>query len=213
MKLYWVKTHRLIKKIFTGFVWDVANSEKTVYLTFDDGPVPEVTPWVLDMLRQSNIKATFFCIGNNIEKHPEVFSRVVNEGHTIGNHTFNHLNGWNTKTGDYIANFKQCEASIRTRCNNTTVRLFRPPYGKIKSAQAAALKDLGYKIVMWDVLSADFDLTITPSQCLQNVLHNATHGSIIIFHDSVKAYANLKYALPEAIAKLKEKGFSFGVLR
>jgi len=212
MKLYWVKTYRIIKKFFTGFVWSMPKTgSKTVYLTFDDGPVPQATPWVLEVLKQHNIKATFFCIGDNIEKHPDTFKQVINDGHTIGNHTFNHLNGWNTDYEAYIANFIQCERTIQSR-HGSTVKVFRPPYGKIKTAQAKEVRKMGYKIIMWDVLSADFDQTITPQQCLANVINNVADGSIIIFHDSIKASVNLRYALPQAIAHLKERGFSFGVL-
>jgi peptidoglycan/xylan/chitin deacetylase (PgdA/CDA1 family) len=201
-----------MKKLFTGYVWSMPkNNSKTIYLTFDDGPVPEATPWILAVLRQHNIKATFFCIGDNVEKHPDTFQQVVNDGHVIGNHTYNHLNGWSTENEAYVANFKNCEVSIQSR-HNPGAKLFRPPYGKVKAAQAQTIKKLGYKIIMWDVLSADFDQTITPQQCLHNVINNVADGSIIIFHDSVKASVNLRYALPEVIAYLKEKGFSFGVL-
>jgi len=211
MKLYWVKTGRLIKKIFSGFVWDVPGAQKTVYLTFDDGPVPEATPWVLNLLKEHEVKATFFCIGDNIEKHPATFEQVIREGHNIGNHTFNHPNGWNTNYNTYIENFEKCEASILKR-TEPQVKLFRPPYGKIKNKQAKALRRRGYKIIMWDVLSADFDRTITPQQCLDNVINNVANGSIIIFHDSIKASANLRYALPKTIEYLKKNDFSFGVL-
>lgn len=211
MKLYWVKTGRLIKKIFSGFVWDVPTTQKTVYLTFDDGPIPQATPWVLSLLKEHNIKATFFCIGDNIEKHPDTFKHVINDDHSIGNHTFNHLNGWSTDYNKYIKNFEKCEASILKR-TEPSAKLFRPPYGKINNKQATELRKRGYKIIMWDVLSADFDQTITPQQCLHNVINNVTSGSIIIFHDSIKASHNLRYALPKTIEYLKENDFSFAVL-
>ena len=211
MKLYWVKTGRFIKKLFSGYVWYVPGNQKTVYFTFDDGPVPEATPWVLNLLKEHNIKATFFCIGDNIQKHPDTFKQVVDGGHAIGNHTFNHLNGWSTGYKKYIENFEKCEVSI---LDTTTpaAKLFRPPYGKIKRRQALQLRRRGYKIIMWDVLSADFDQTITPQDCLNNVIHNVTNGSIIIYHDSIKASANLRYALPKAIAYLKENDYTFAVL-
>ena len=211
MKWYWVKTGRLIKKLFSNFVWDIPSAQKTVYLTFDDGPHPDVTPWVLATLKEHNIKATFFCIGDNIEKHPDVFEQVIADGHSIGNHTFNHLNGWNTQNQAYSVNFAQCEASILKR-TTPAAKLFRPPYGKIKRAQSAWVRQQGYKIIMWDVLSADFDQSITPQQCLHNVTNTVTGGSIIIFHDSVKASANLRYALPKAIEYLIENKYSFGVV-
>jgi len=208
MKAYWVKTRWFIKKIFSGFVWDIPTAEKTVYLTFDDGPIPQITEWVLDILKQHSIKATFFCIGDNIEKHPDVFNKVVAEGHTIGNHTFNHINGWKTNNINYFENITACRESIVKR-SGIHATLFRPPYGKIKRSQAKELRGLGYKIIMWDVLSADFDTTITPEHCLQNVTKNATNGSVIIFHDSIKAFANLEYALPKVIEYLKENGYRF----
>jgi peptidoglycan/xylan/chitin deacetylase (PgdA/CDA1 family) len=211
MKLYWVKTHRLIKKLFSGFVWDIpGKATKTVYLTFDDGPVPEATPWVLDVLKHHDIKATFFCIGNNIEKHSYTFQQVIDHGHAIGNHTFNHLNGWKTGVKEYEANFEMCENEIQARYKGA--KLFRPPYGKIKSAQATLIRKQGYKIIMWDVLSADFDRTITPEECLNNIVNNVADGSIIIFHDSIKASVNLKYALPKAIEYLKKNNYEFGVI-
>jgi len=211
MKSYWVKTRWFIKKVFPGFVWDVPSEQKTVYLTFDDGPIPEITQWVLDILQKHNIKATFFCIGDNIEKHPHIFQKVIDEGHTIGNHTFNHINGWNTPDAAYLQNVEECRLSI-IKGVRTDAKLFRPPYGKIKPSQATAVKKMGYKIIMWDVLSADFDTTITPEQCLQNVIKNATNGSVIIFHDSIKAFTNLEYALPGVIEYLKKNGFSFGTI-
>ncbi|MFD2601799.1 MULTISPECIES: polysaccharide deacetylase family protein [Flavobacterium] len=211
MKPYWVKTGWLIKKIFSGYVWDIPAAQKTVYLTFDDGPIPQVTEWVLDLLKQHSIKVTFFCIGNNIDKNPEVFQKVIKEGHTIGNHTYNHINGWNTDTAAYLKNMETCRQSIIDKSGIDT-KLFRPPYGKISREQAKEVKNLGYQIIMWDVLSADFDTTITPQKCLDNVIKNAANGSVIIFHDSIKAFPNLEYALPKVIEYLKEKGFSFGTL-
>jgi peptidoglycan/xylan/chitin deacetylase (PgdA/CDA1 family) len=214
MKLYWVKTAQCIKRFFSGFVWDMPHTGKTVYLTFDDGPNPEVTPWVLDLLKEHNIKATFFCIGDNIRKHPGFVYQIVTAGHVVGNHTYNHLNGWKTGETSYISNFLKCQAMIyrSTPHHMEPVKLFRPPYGKIKSAQAKAIRKLGYKIIMWDVLSADFDQAITPQKCLSNVVDNVRPGSIIIFHDSIKASVNLRYALPAAITRLKEEGYTFGIL-
>jgi peptidoglycan/xylan/chitin deacetylase (PgdA/CDA1 family) len=212
MKLYWVKTRWFIKRFFSGYVWDIPNNNKTVYLTFDDGPTPEVTEWVLVQLRNYNCKAVFFCIGNNIDKYPEIFQKVINEGHTIGNHTYNHVNGWNTENTAYLENIEACERSIINRTGSNIVKLFRPPYGKIKKQQAKTVREKGYKIIMWDVLSADFDTTITPEQCLHNVIDNVTEGSVIIFHDSVKAFSNLEYTLPKVLEYLKENGFSFGTI-
>ena len=206
MKLSWVKTHWFIKKLFSNYVWDIPNYENKVYLTFDDGPTPEITEWTLAQLRTYNAKTTFFCIGDNVRKYPEIFHKVIQDGNSIGNHTFNHLNGWKTKTDDYINNTKLCEIE----CQKNNIRnntLFRPPYGKIKTSQSKKLRKLGYKIIMWDVLSEDYDNAVTPEQCLENVLKNVTSGSIIVFHDSVKAFRNLEYALPRTLQFLKEKGF------
>lgn len=211
MKPYWVKTRWFIKKLFPGFVWDIPYTPQTVYLTFDDGPIPEVTEWVLDTLSYYNIKATFFCIGNNIDRNPHIFKKIADGGHAIGNHTYNHINGWKTGTTAYLENIEACRQSILTNSGNDS-KLFRPPYGKISRQQAKEVKKLGFKIIMWDVLSADFDTTITPDKCLDNVIKNATSGSVIIFHDSIKASANMKYALPAVIEYLKENGFSFGTI-
>lgn len=204
MKFYWVKTRWFIRKLFPGFVWNIPNASKTVYLTFDDGPTPEVTEWVLGILAEHQIKSTFFCIGNNIEKYPDIFRKVVDAGHTVANHTFNHLNGWHTDNKKYFENIDACENVMQ---NANIARLFRPPYGKIKRSQKKEVLGRGYRIIMWDVLSADFDQSITPEQCLQNVISNTTDGSVIIFHDSIKAQENLRHALPRAIEFLKEKGF------
>ena len=210
MKFYWIKTSALLKKIFSNYIWDIPNNENSVYLTFDDGPTPEITQWTLLQLKKYNAKATFFCIGNNVEKHPELFNTIIQEGHAIGNHTYNHLNGWKTDTETYIKNAKQCEIRIsnqQSEINNLKSKLFRPPYGKIKSKQAKKLMELGYKIIMWDVLSADFDSSITRKKCFNNVISNVQSGSIIVFHDSVKGFKNLEYVLPKTLEFLKQNGY------
>ena len=209
---FWVKTSYWIKKVFPNYVWDMPNRDNKVYLTFDDGPTPEITEWVLELLKAHHAKATFFCIGNNIEKHPVIFQQIIDEGHTIGNHTFNHLKGWKTSTEEYVENTRKCSELIekqeaRGKRQEKKKELFRPPYGKITPVQSRILRKMGYKIIMWDVLSRDFDQTITPEQCLENVINNVTSGSIIVFHDSVKAEQNLRYVLPKTLAFLKEKGF------
>jgi peptidoglycan/xylan/chitin deacetylase (PgdA/CDA1 family) len=201
---FWVKTNRIIKWIFPNYNWNIPNDEQKVFLTFDDGPTPEITEWVLEQLKKYNAKATFFCIGNNIEKYPEIFQKTIAEGHAIGNHTFDHLNGWKTTTEVYIENVKLYETQ---NPKLVTRNLFRPPYGKIKHSQSKILRKLGYKIIMWDVLSRDYDQSISATQCLENVLSNIETGSIIVFHDSVKAEHNLKYVLPKTLEFLKEKGF------
>jgi peptidoglycan/xylan/chitin deacetylase (PgdA/CDA1 family) len=208
MKFYWIKTNAAIKKIFSKYIWAIPNNEKRIYLTFDDGPTPEITEWTLLQLKKYDIKATFFCLGKNIEKHPEIFTQIIRDGHSIGNHTFDHLNGWNTATETYLKNINSCKTAI-DKLSTENSKLFRPPYGKIKPSQAKQLTKSGYKIIMWDVLSADFDKEISPEECLKNVTQNTTSGSVIVFHDSVKAFANLEYTLPKTIEFLKEKGFNF----
>ena len=208
MNFLWIKTNKLIKVLFSNYVWSISSNERKVYLTFDDGPTPEITAWVLEQLKQYNAKATFFCIGNNIEKHPEIFKKVIADGHCIGNHTFNHVKGWKTSNQIYLDEVNSCEKSIQNfSVNNPKTKLFRPPYGKIKPSQSKVLRKNGYKIIMWDVLSIDFDPTITPQKCLRNVTKNIDNGSIIVFHDSTKAFPNLEYALPKTLNFLKNKGF------
>lgn len=212
---FWVKTNYIVKRIFPNYVWDIPNHQNKVFLTFDDGPTPEITEWTLEQLKKYDAKATFFCIGNNIEKHPDIFQKIIQEKHAIGNHTFNHLKGWETSTEVYIENVKTCTSSIFKNSETTNDQqpttdnrqLFRPPYGKIKPSQSRILRKLGYQIIMWDVLSYDFDKTITPEKCLQNVLNKVQSGSIIVFHDSIKAEQNLRFVLPKTLAFLKEKGF------
>jgi peptidoglycan/xylan/chitin deacetylase (PgdA/CDA1 family) len=208
MKLFWVKTNKIVKKLFSNYVWSISTTEPKVYLTFDDGPTPEITEWVLEQLKQYNAKATFFCIGNNIEKHPEIFKNVIADGHSIGNHTFNHVKGWKTSNQTYFEEVDNCEKSIQNfSVNSPQTKLFRPPYGKIKPSQSKVLRKNGYKIIMWDVLSVDFDRNTGPEKCLSNVTENIANGSIIVFHDSKKAFPNLEYALPKTLEFLKNKSF------
>ena len=215
MKFYWIKTPSIIKRLFYNQVWDIPNSENKIYLTFDDGPIPEVTNWVLEILKEHNIKVTFFCVGENIKNNPTIFEKILFDGHAVGNHTFNHLNGWKNPTQDYLENIKKCNEqlfSFKSKFLNLNSNIFRPPYGKIKKAQSRKLRQLGFKIIMWDLLSADFDATITPEKCLENVVNNVKSGSIIVFHDHLKAFKNLEYTLPRAIEILKKRGFVFDVL-
>ena len=214
MNAIWIKTNWIIKKIFSNYVWNIPNTENKIYLTFDDGPIPEITEWVLEELKKHQVKATFFCIGDNIRKHPQIFNKIISEGHAIGNHTFNHLNGWKTTTETYLENFGQCEKIIQqSAINNLNAKIFRPPYGKIKRSQAKAIRKLGYKIIMWDVLSVDFDSALSKEKCLENVLSNVESGSIIVFHDSIKAFKNLEYVLPKTLTYLKEKNFICEVIQ
>lgn len=206
MNTYRIKTHWLVKTIFSKYVWELPNNENKVYLTFDDGPIPEVTEWVLSELRTHNAKATFFCIGDNVKKHPEVLQKVIDENHAIGNHTYNHLNGWKTSTSDYIENTKLYSTEI-SKLKIENCQLFRPPYGKIKPSQSKILRKKGHEIIMWEIISYDFDTTISKEQCLENVIKNVKSGSIIVFHDSRKAFNNLKFVLPRTLQFLKENGF------
>lgn len=199
---YWVKTHWIVKKIFSVFVWEIPNNQHKIYLTFDDGPTPEITEWVLDLLKKHNAKATFFCIGKNVENNPDIFQSIINQGHSIGNHTHNHLNGWKTSTSNYIENVKNCFFN-----NHEKTRLFRAPYGKITPLQSRIIKKLGYKIIMYDVLSADFDASISKTKCLENVLKNIRPGSIVVFHDSQKAFKNLEFVLPKTLDFIARKGW------
>lgn len=184
-----------------AYTWRVPTNEPVLYLTFDDGPIPEVTPWVLDTLAAYQAKATFFCVGDNVRKHPDVFQRIQHENHAIGNHTFNHLNGWKTETNTYLQNIAQCAEIVPTG-------LFRPPYGRLKNSQKNALKG-SFQLIMWDVLCGDFDKNISPEQCLQNVLKNAQKGSIVVLHDSLKAEKNMRFVLPAVLEHFSQKGFRF----
>jgi peptidoglycan/xylan/chitin deacetylase (PgdA/CDA1 family) len=177
---------------------------KKVYLTFDDGPIPEITEWVLHFLEAENIKATFFCVGNNVHLNPEIFKKVKDAGHKCANHTFNHLSGWKTNNKEYFENIERCDKYY----NN---KLFRPPHGRITLSQYSKLKKK-YEIVFWDVVSFDFDAATPPEKCLQNVTENVRNGSVIVFHDSIKAKKNMQYALPLAVKYLKEQGYEFGLL-
>lgn len=179
--------------------------EPTIYLTFDDGPHQTATPFVLDCLKEYNAKATFFCIGKNVVAHPDIYDRILNEGHTVGNHTHNHLNGWQVSTEEYLDNIHLAAAQI-------TGRLFRPPYGRIRQAQIRRLKAEGWQIYIWDVLSGDFDRGISGEQCLDNVLKNIEPGSIVVFHDSEKAWERMSYALPRVLAYCKEQNLQVKAL-
>ena len=202
--MYLVKTPKFIQSLFPNFHWKVPTSEKIIYLTFDDGPIPEVTPWVLEQLAQVDAKATFFCVGDNVRKHPEVFQQVLEAGHKVGNHTYNHLNGWTTENIPYFHNVRHCAQLVKSE-------FFRPPYGRLMPRQSQFLQR-HYQIIMWDVLSGDFDQKITQEQCLQNVLQKTQAGSIVVFHDSLKAFDNLSYVLPRALEHFSELGYRFEAL-
>ncbi|QHS55473.1 polysaccharide deacetylase family protein [Mucilaginibacter sp. 14171R-50] len=205
--MYLVKTPWWLKKLYPQLIWGAKTGTRRIYLTFDDGPIPIVTPFVLNILKRYNAKATFFCIGDNVRKHPDIFMQVKNDGHAIGNHTFNHLKGWATDNQIYLENFLQADKILNTP-------LFRPPYGRIKRRQISLLKQArpDLQIVMWDVLSGDFDMSLKPEEALQNVLKNVQDGSIVLFHDSLKAFQRLEHALPLALEHWSNAGYTFAPL-
>ncbi|WP_372774381.1 polysaccharide deacetylase family protein [Mangrovibacterium sp.] len=192
----------LLTLLFPGAVFRVATNRKEVFLTFDDGPVPEVTPWVLDYLKSEGLKAAFFCVGENVQRHPELFQRILAEGHQVGNHTFNHMQGLKNEDSAYYENIEKAAALIPGT-------LFRPPHGLLRIRQFKKLKT-AYRVIMWDIISRDFDKRLSPEQVSQNVLKHAREGSVIIFHDSIKARENMTLALPLVIRELRKRGFSFG---
>ena|SRR5690606_9394337 len=204
---------RFIQRLYPERIWAFSNSTNSIFLTFDDGPIPEVTPWVLDELKKHNAKATFFCIGENVQKYPDIFQRILSEGHSVGNHTFNHLKGTKTETSEYIENVEKAEREMITNLKiknqqskiSNQKSLFRPPYGKITSQQAKIIQQKGFKIVMWDIISYDYDAKVSLEKCLQNVLKNINPGSVIVFHDSLKAEKNLRYVLPKVLEFIGEK--------
>ena len=202
--MYFIKTPAFIQNLFPNYTWKIPTKEKVVYLTFDDGPIPEVTPWVLDQLASYNAKATFFCVGNNVKQHPSIFNRLKEEGHTIGNHTFSHPDGWKTDNIKYFHNIRHCARLVDSV-------LFRPPYGHLKPKQTQFLQR-HYRIVMWDILSGDFDPKISKEQCLFNVMHNIQPGSIVVFHDSIKAKDKLEFVLPQVLERLAAQGYRFEAL-
>ncbi len=200
----------LLRKLFRSFVWRIPTKDLVLFLTFDDGPIPEVTPAVLTLLKKYNAKATFFCIGENVKKHPEVFQQVISDGHAIGNHTYNHLNGWKTRTEDYILNIDKCHGLLKSEIKNpqSAIDFFRPPYGKLSIAQYMKIK-LDYSIIMWDVLANDWKQNLTADDCFEIVKIKAKAGSIIVFHDSLKAEARMLPALQKTLKYFSDKGFRF----
>lgn len=201
---YFVKTPFWIKKLFKRQYWTMPNTRKVIYLSFDDGPNDAVTKFVLDELDKYNAKATFFCIGKNVVNNPELYQRILENGHAVGNHTYDHLNGWKTKDDLYINNVNKARQYINSN-------LFRPPYGRVTRSQVTVLTGPENQLhtIMWDVLSGDFDETISNEKCCKNVIKNTKPGSIIVFHDSEKAYAKMSYCLPLVLQYFSAKGFVF----
>lgn len=205
-----------LKKVFGGLVWNIPTKEKKIYLTFDDGPIPEVTPFVLELLKKYNAKATFFCIGDNITKYPDIFNTILANNHSIGNHTQEHLNAWKVSHEKYVLNIEKAENTIHQNqiaSITKNKKLFRPPYGKITLRSIRSLKKKGYAIVMWDVLSFDWLQDRSPEVCLHHILKHAKSGSIIVLHDSLKAYKNMSYILPRLLEHYSSKGFTFESLQ
>jgi peptidoglycan/xylan/chitin deacetylase (PgdA/CDA1 family) len=203
--MYLIKTPRVIQKLFPSFHWTVETTDQSViYFTFDDGPIPQLTPWVLEQLEAYNAKATFFCVGNNARRYPEILAQTIAAGHTTGNHTMHHLDGWKSENIPYFHDIRHCALQVKSS-------LFRPPYGRLKPAQAQFLTR-HYEVVMWDVLSGDFDPELTAEDCFQNVVRNACPGSIVVFHDSLKAKDKVRDILPRLLAHYAALGYRFDAL-
>lgn len=195
------RTPSILKLLYPKLTWRIPTEENVIYLTFDDGPVAGPTEFVLDTLKSYQAKATFFCIGNNIKKNGPLFQRIKRDGHAVGNHTFNHARGWNTNNEVYINEVNECQELIGTS------KLFRPPYGRIKRSQLRQLSN--YDIIMWDVLSYDYAKSVSPARCLKGVIAATRKGSIVVFHDSLKAERNMSYALPKFLEYFSIKGYVF----
>ena len=208
MGIYTNYAPKLIKLLYPELIWDKAPGDKRAFLSFDDGPTPGVTTWVLDELDKHKIKATFFCIGKNIAENPRLFQDILDRGHRVGNHTHNHLNGWRYNSKTYLENSLKAADYIPENQG----KLFRPPYGRITKSQIRKLNSLDYKIIMWSILSGDWDKKTSPEQCVQNCVKNLDKGNIFVFHDSKKAEKNLKGSLEKVILHLREKGYSFDLL-
>ncbi len=204
---YFVKMPSLLRRMYSGRVWDIATQEKVLYLTFDDGPHPIITEKVLDLLSQYSAKACFFCVGTNVQQHSETYSRIINEGHSIGNHTMQHLNASKVKDGEYLQDIRDAKVFIDSK-------LFRPPYGRLSSFLQKQIEaaSIDLKVVMWSILSGDFDTEITAEKCRDNVLLNAKGGDIIVFHDSEKAQEKMLFALEATLKYFSEQGFKFEAL-
>lgn len=200
-RIFLIQPNKLLKKFYSRAIWNFNRSEKNIFLTFDDGPIPNLTEWILDELKKYNAKATFFCVGENIIKHPHVFKRIIDEGHQVGNHTQNHIKGFNHDLEDYLKNVDACETLTKTK-------LFRAPYGRLRKKQYRSLLFLNYKIVFWDVISYDYE-KISKEDCYNIVSKRIKNGSIVLFHDNMKAERNVKYALSKTLSDYTSKGYTF----
>lgn len=203
--MYWHKTPTYVQLLYPQLTWHKLRKIKTLYVTFDDGPVPKITPKVLDILDEYDVKATFFCVGHNVEKYPDIHKEILNRGHKTGNHTHNHLNGWKTAINRYLENVERCALHM------PEAKLFRPAYGKLRRKTIRSISKK-YEIIMWDVLSGDFDHKISKEKCLSNTIRATQNGSIIIFHDSLKAKENMLYVLPRFLAHFSDLGYNFKAL-
>ena len=215
VQMRFITTPKILRMFYPSFLWEMPKGEKKLYITFDDGPHPAITPQVLEILKKFNAKATFFCVGSNVKKYKETFELIKKEGHSVGSHTFNHERGWKTKTKDYVN-------SVKEACDLIQSPLFRPPHGRIKFSQIRELKKdfrnsgvndnskiLNLRIVAWTVISYDWDKSLTPDDCFNNVIKNADDGSIIVFHDSEKAFNNMIPALTKVLEYYTDKGYTF----
>jgi len=206
--MYVHKTPKLLEILYPGLTWHKTRNHKKIYLTFDDGPVPNATDFVLETLKSMGVKGNFFCVGDNIRKHPQTYEKLKESGHRIGNHTYNHMNGWKTEDSTYLKNIATCQEVLD---EEVLPKLFRPPYGKIKRSQAKEVSK-SHEVIMWDVLSGDFDPALDDDVCLKRSCELSRNGSIIIFHDSNKSFSKLKYVLPRYIEKMQSQGMSFEYL-
>ena len=198
---------QILKTLFPKCIWNLNTTHKVVYLTFDDGPTPEVTLWVLNELKKYDLRATFFCIGKNIEAHPDIFKQIIMEGHQVANHTLCHEKGWKTSTKNYLKSVEECQRMIEKFKGASNNLLFRPPYGKMTSKQTVALRKGGYQLIMWSNISKDYQHNISSEKCFKNSIYSLQKGDIIVFHDSFKAFQNLKKVLPKTLEYLKREGF------
>jgi peptidoglycan/xylan/chitin deacetylase (PgdA/CDA1 family) len=209
---YFFRNPFFLPWLYPGLTWRVPGNEKVVYLTFDDGPVPGPTEFVLEELTRVKAKGAFFCIGDNVRKHPAIFQRILREGHAVGNHTFHHVSGWKASVSDYLANVDLCTRAMSDYSGGMQgeSRLFRPPYGRITGKQITALKD--YRIIMWDVLTNDYAKNLSPEACLRGTLAATRAGSVVVFHDSLKAEKNMSFVLPRFLDHFAAQGYSFNAL-
>jgi len=209
------QTPAILPALFSQLEWRISTVEKEIFLTFDDGPVPGPTEFALKTLEEYNAKATFFCIGDNVRKHPQVFQKIIQAGHSIGNHTFNHLKGWNYTTKEYLTNIDMCAKQIQSAGDSQRLTvdrgLFRPPYGRITFNQIKSLKP-DYRIIMWDVLTQDYSQSMDKEKCLKGSIRATRPGSIVVFHDSLKAERNLTHVLPKYLEHFAKEGFVFSAL-